>query len=203
LLSKVQDGPLRQTLTALAARQYTSLGDVDIASGLISQGQRLGVAGSIHYARHMNIRNFQNGNFVLIGSRRGNPWVGLFESQLNFLLVQNQASHLFYFHNKDPKAGEPADYVPVLNGNNTLESYADIALVPNLGKTGYVLILNGITMETSEAAGLLLMRQDFPAALVKTLGTSSSRSLEVLVRVRSVGGAPSNSEVVAYRDRPT
>jgi hypothetical protein len=203
LLAKVQDEPLRHTLTALAARQYTSLGDAEIASGLMNLGQRMGVAGSIHYARHMNIRNFQNGNFVLIGSRRGNPWVGLFEPELNFSLTENQRTHLFYFHNKDPRSGEPSDYVPLLNGDSILESYADIALVPNLGKTGYVLMFNGITMETSEAAGQLLMRQDFPPALnkvIRNLGASSPHYLEILVRVRSLGGAASNSEVIAYRE---
>jgi hypothetical protein len=202
LLDKVQDQSLRQTLTALAARQYTSLGDVEIASGLLTLGQRLGVAGSIHYARHINIRNFRSGNFVLIGSRRGNPWVGLFEPQLNFYLAENQQTHRFYFHNRKPSTGEPADYLPVIHGDSVLESYADIALLPNLGKTGYVLILNGINMETSEAAGNLLIRQDFPPALMKairSLPTASPKYLEILVRVRSVGGAASNSEVVAYR----
>ena len=203
LLSKVSDEPLRKSLTTLASRQYTSLGDVDIASGLMELSSRLGATGSIHYARHLNIRNFQSGNFVLIGSRRGNPWVGLFEQQLNFSLNENPQTHRFYFHNKDARPGEAADYLPVLNGNNVLESYADIAFVPNLGKTGYVLILSGITMEASEAAGQLLMRQDFPPSLNKIVQTAnlsaSPKSLEILIRVRSLGGAASNSEILTSR----
>jgi hypothetical protein len=203
LLSKVTDEPLRRTLTLLASRQYTSLGDVDISGQLGELGQRLGVAGSVHFARHVNIRDFEDGNFVLIGSRRGNPWVGLFEPQLNFSMLQNTATHTFYFHNKSLKAGEASDYQPVLNGTSIVESYADIALVPNLGKTGNVLILNGITMEASEAAGKMLMRKDFPAELSKILDASRAASpvhyLEILIRVRSLGGASSNADIVAYR----
>ena len=199
LLDKVPDEALRKTLKLLSGRQYTSLGDIEISSSLIGVGQKLGASGSIHYARHMNIRDFQHGNFVLIGSRRGNPWVGLFEPQLNFAMVQDTQNHTFCFHNKQPKPGEQSDYRTVMNGTSVAESYADIALVPNLSKSGSVLILDGITMEASEAAGQLLMRQDFPSALNKILHSTSPRSLEILVRVRSLGGAASNSEIVSYR----
>jgi hypothetical protein len=201
LLSKVSDEPLRRTLTLLASRQYTSLGDVDISGRLGELSQRLGAASTIHYARHLNIRNFENGNFVLIGSRRGNPWVGLFEPQLNFAMLRDEQTKTFYFHNKDPKSGEPADYKPERNGASIVESYADIALVPNLSKTGNVLILNGITMEASEAAGQLLLRRDFPATLNKLLGSAKANTnhLEILIRVRSLGGAASNADIIATR----
>ncbi len=199
LLSKVSDEPLRRTLTLLASRQYTSLGDVDISGRLLELSQHLGAPGVIHYARHLNIRAFDTGNFVLIGSRRGNPWVGLFEPQLNFAMLQDPATHAFYFHNRNPKPSEPADYKNILNGSSIVESYADIALVPNLGKNGSVLILNGITMEASEAAGQLLLRQDFPPSLKRLLDTSQPKHLEILIRVRSLGGAASNAEVITYR----
>jgi len=199
LLSKVSDEPLRRALTLLAGRQYTSLGDVDISGKLAELSQRLGAASTIHYARHLNIRDFDSGNFVLIGSRRGNPWVGLFEPQLAFSMLQDPAARTFYFHNKNPKPGEPGDYKTVLNGSSIVESYADIALVPNLGKNGSVLILDGITMEASEAAGQLLLRQDFPPALKHLLDTSQLRHIEILIRVRSLGGAASNAEVISYR----
>jgi len=199
LLSKVSDEPLRRALTLLASRQYTSLGDVDISGRLLALSQHLGAPGTIHYARHLNIRAFDTGNFVLIGSRRGNPWVGLFEPQLNFAMLQDPASKTFYFHSRNPKPSEPLDYKNILNGASIVESYADIALVPNLGKNGSVLILNGITMEASEAAGQLLLRQDFPPSLKHILETSQPRHLEILIRVRSLGGAASNAEVISYR----
>ncbi len=200
LLGKTPNEPLRSALATLASRQYTSLGDVEIASGLIQLGQRLGSNAAIHYARHMNVRNFQDGNFVLIGSRRSNPWVGLFEPQLNFVLDGNPQQHVFYIHNKRPRASELTNYAPVTKSGNSVESYATIALVPNLENTGSVLILNGITMETAEAAGRLILCKEFPATLSKILGKSRSpRSVEILLRVRAIGGAPSSAEVLASR----
>jgi hypothetical protein len=203
LLARVHDPAMRRTLTTLAGRQYTSLGDVHISSGLIELGRLLGASGSIRYARHLNIRDFQTGNFVLIGSRRGNPWVGLFEQQLNFKISENPADHTFYFHNRTPRPGEPSDYLPAHNGSNISENYADIALVPNLGKDGYVLILNGVTMESTEAAGQLLIQPDFSQLLSKVVKAVNTpiKTVEILIRVRSFGGAASNSEIVASRVR--
>jgi hypothetical protein len=40
----------------------------------------------------MTLREFKMGNFVLIGSRRGVPWVQLFEPQLNFSMEEDHAS---------------------------------------------------------------------------------------------------------------
>jgi hypothetical protein len=140
---------------------------------------------------------------VLIGSRRGNPWVGLFDQQLNFSINENRATHTFYFHNRAPQRGEPADYMPTHSSNNVSENYADIALVPNLSENGYILMLNGVTMETTEAAGQLLIEPDFSQLLRKVIKTSgaSPKSVEILIRVRSFGGAASNSEIVSYRVR--
>lgn len=202
LLQTVKNNELRKTLGLLTSRQYTSLGDVEIASKFMEFGQRLGAAGSIRYARHLNIRDLQSGNTVLIGSRRGNPWAGLFEPQLNFVMMQNPQTHAFYMHNRHPQANELSDYLPVVSNTGAAETYAVIALVPNLSANGYVLMLDGITMESSEAAGELLMRRDFAPVLSKITQTKSAgnvKSLEILIKVRSVGGAASNSSLVAYR----
>lgn len=203
LLQTVKNDQMRQTLRLLASRQYTSLGDVEIASKFMEFGQRLGITGVIHYARHFNVRDLQLGNTVLIGSRRGNPWSGLFEPQLNFAITQNPQTHAFYMHNRHPQANEPNDYFPVVSGTGATETYAVIALVPNLSGNGYVLMLNGITMESSEAAGELLMRRDFGPVVARMTQTLKSpaglKSLEILIKVRSVGGAASNTSVVSYR----
>ena len=153
LLNKVTDGDLRSALQLIAGRQYTSLADINIATRLVEVSREFGSGRApIRYARHLNIRDFKTENFVIIGSRRGVPWVQLFEPQLNFSFEEDKAIHRFYFRNKKPKPGEPSTYVPTANGGN-VETYADIALLPNLGNTGSVLILSGITMEAAESAG--------------------------------------------------
>jgi hypothetical protein len=201
LLNKVPDRDLRAALRLISARQYTSLADLNIASRLAELSREFGPnRAPIRFARHLNIRDFKTQNFVLIGSRRAVPWVQLFEPQLNFSLEEDLATHSFHLRNKRPKPGEPAAYVPTESAGG-LESYADIALLPNLGTGGSVLLLSGITMESSEAAGELVAGKGFSAQLARMLGPQAVRDryFEIVLETRAVAGATRSSQIVAYR----
>ena len=201
LLSLAPDKDSRSALQLIAARQYTSLADINVASRLQDVSRQYGDnSARIRYARNLNIRDFKTENFVIIGSRRGAPWVQLFESGLNFSLEEEKATHHFYFHNKAPKPGEQADYVPSESGGAT-ETYADIALLPNLSNTGTVLILSGLSMESSEAAGELVTAKDFSKTLAQLIGPQAVREryFELLLETRAVGGAVRNSRILTYR----
>ena len=201
LLNKVPDRGLRSALQLIAGRQYTSLADTNIASKLVELSRDFGGnRAPIRYARHLNIRDFKTQNLVLVGSRRGVPWVQLFESQLNFSFEEDKATHRFHFRNKRPKPGEPADYVPTENGDFA-ETYADIALLPNLGNNGLVLILSGISMIGVEAAGELVAGKDFSRELARMIGPQAVRDqyFEILLKTGSVAGAARNSQIVTYR----
>jgi hypothetical protein len=201
LLNKVPDRELRAALRLISARQYTSLADLNIASRLAELSREFGPnRAPIRFARHLNIRDFKTQNFVLIGSRRAVPWVQLFEPQLNFSLEEDLATHRFHLRNKRPKPGEPATYVPTESAAG-LESYADIALLPNLGTGGSILLLSGITMESSEAAGELVAGRGFSAQLAHMLGPQAVRDryFEIVLETRAVAGAARSSQIVAYR----
>jgi hypothetical protein len=201
LLRKEPDPKLRSALELVAARQYTSLADTNIASRLRSLSQQFTNSHAfVRFARHVNIRDFKTQNFVLIGSRRGIPWVQLFEPQLNFSLEEEKSAHHFFFRNRKPKTGEAPTYVPV-DKNENVESYADIAMLPNLGNNGSVLILSGITMEASEAAGELLAGGALTRDLTRMLGAQAVRDryFEVLIKTSSTAGAVRNSQIVTYR----
>jgi hypothetical protein len=201
LLRREPDPKLRAALELVAGRQYTSLADTNIASRLRGLSRQFGNGhSSIRFARHVNVRDFKTQNFVLIGSRRGIPWVQLFEPQLNFALEEEKTSHQFYFRNRNPKSGEPSTYVPASKGGS-LDSYADIALLPNLGNSGSVLILSGITMEASEAAGELVAGGALTRDLTRILGPQAVRDryFEVLIKTNSTAGAVRTSQIVSYR----
>ena len=201
LLRKVSDPGLRSALELIAGRQYTSLADTNIASKLKEISERFqNSQTSIRYARHLNIRDFKAENFILIGSRLGIPWVGLFEPQLNFTLEENRLTHRFHFRNKNPKPGESATYVPT-EDSGTQETYADIAFLPNLENTGSVLILSGITMEASEAAGEMVTSSGFEKELERLLGSRGVRDqyFEILLKTRAVAGTARSSQVITHR----
>jgi hypothetical protein len=205
MLRRESDPALRSALELITARHYTSLADSNIASKLWGLSQQFADShASIRYARDLNIRDFGSESFVLIGSRRGIPWVQLFEPQLNFALEEDKLDHQFYFRNKQPKSGEIAKYVPS-GGGDTEETYADIAFLPNLENTGSILILSGITMAASEAAGDLVASNGFSAEISRLLGRDAARNryFEILLKTRTIAGAARNSQIIAYRMMPS
>ncbi len=200
-VNAVTDPGFKAALQLLIARQYTSLADLNMSSKMLDLSRQFGPnQAAIRYARHLNVREFKTGNFVLNGSRRGIPWVRLFEPQMNFAMEQDMKTHHFYFLNKSPKPGEQEIYRPI-EKDGDVESYGDIALLPNLGNTGSVLLLSGISMVDTEAAGELLTRKDAWKNLSQILGaeTVRERYFEILVKTRAVAGAVASSQIVAFR----
>jgi hypothetical protein len=195
----------RAALENAMAGRYTSLGDLTIAGQVQERAQRFGVSTTLRYARYMSVREFEKGNFILIGSRRGNPWISLFEPQLNFALEEDKETHLFHFLNKNPSTGEEKIYANQQQPHGDYVSYVDIALTPNLTKTGYVLLLNGSVMDSNEAAAHLIFGGDLPGPLLETLGheLGSDAEAEVFLRVHSLEGAPSKYDVIAVRHSRT
>jgi hypothetical protein len=201
ILRRETDPKLRSALQLIAARQYTSFADTNIAFRLRALTQQFANSRvSVRYARDLSIRDFKTGSFVLIGSRRAIPWVQLFEPQLNFIYQEDKLKHQFYFRNVNPKPGEPAAYIPS-EKDGIQETFADVAFLPNLQNNGSILILSGITMAASEAAGELVLRGNFAAELTRMLGKDGVRDkyFEILLKSDTVAGTVRDFQIVTYR----
>ena len=203
LIASVHDRKLRDALQLISSRRYTSLGDMSVAEKLVELGHRYNRTAKIRYARYLDAREFKSGNFVLIGSRRGIPWLQLFEPQLNFSFEQDRESRKYYFRNKAPRPGEQVRYGIANDGTTTTESYADIAVLPNLSGTGFVLLLSGITMEMTEAAGELVTSPEFSSVISKMLnsraGDARAPYMEILLQAKAVPGTTRASKIICYR----
>ncbi|MGC9998769.1 MAG: hypothetical protein ABSE21_01600 [Bryobacteraceae bacterium] len=202
-IDAIQDKKLQSALRVIATRQYTSLGDLNVVANLLRLSERYDARPRIRYARYLDTREFKSGNFILIGSRRGVPWVQLFEPQLNFYVEQDVKTHSFRFLNRSPQPGEQRSYGSTASGKNQEESYADIAILPNLSGNGYVLIISGITMEATEAAGEMVASREFSSALAKLLragpGKTPARYAEVLLQAKTMPGTAGVSRIICHR----
>ncbi len=198
LLDTINNPDLKTTLKAVTHHSLTSLNNVDVAERCSHWGTISGSKVYIRYARYMHVRDFEQGNFVIVGSRRSNLWTSLFEGNLNFYLEEDPATHTFHFRNRKPKPGEPQIYEAQYEGSGVHIGYVDIAILPNLTGTGTVLLFNGLRMENNEAASNLIFDSEVPDSLKHTLSTISATSkTEILLRVRSIGGAENGWEVVS------
>jgi hypothetical protein len=185
----------REAMAFLGRQQTTSVGSATLGSRLFLFGSRMGGDPEIRYPRHVNAREFQTDNFILLGSRLSDPWEELFESSLNFPLAEDPATHRFYLRNRTPRPGERPEY---RESEDQSETYADLAILPNLGETGAVLILNGIDMVAAEAAGDFAIGGGFSARLTPPAAGRSWKA-EMLIRVRAIAGTAAHIDVVAVR----
>jgi len=203
LIEGIKDPKLQSALELIARRQYTSLGDMNIAARVIELAQNYKGKPRIRFSRYLDTREFMTGNFVLIGSRRGVPWIQLFEPQLNFHLDHDLRTKTYRFLNRSPKPGEQVYYGFAAGGSSGDESYADIAILPNLTGSGYVMIISGITMEATEAGGALVTSKEFSLALATILkarpGDKSVPYAEILLQTKTMPGTARVSKIIAHR----
>ena len=155
----------------------------------------------IHSARSLHITDLQNdNNIILIGSPRSNPWVELFQDQLDFRFIFDKASNQEIVENVNLRGNEQAQYLPTARGFATGESFALVALVHNGNRSGRVLLLAGASGEGTEAAGHLVTDRDHLVRVLQYCGISGNgpvQDFELLLELRTLAGSPSTTNMVA------
>lgn len=161
----------------------------------------------IHSARSLHITDLENDDsFILIGSPRSNPWVNLFQDQLDFRFVFDPELKQEIVENVHPLGHEQARYLPTARGFATGESYALVALVHNQNRSGHVLLLAGLSGEGTEAAGHMVTDREHLVRLLHYCGLSASgpiQDFELLVQLRMLAGSPSITHMAACHLLPS
>lgn len=74
-------------------------------------------------------------NAIVVGARESNPRVGVFETQQNFTIEDDQKTRRFTVSNRSPRSGEqPAYYSEPEDPQH--RAYGVVALVPNPDESG-------------------------------------------------------------------
>lgn len=184
--------------------QFTDITDVRLVQRLYRLNAEHWDKVTVRSARTAQLQDFKNGNTVLLGSNRSNLWNRLFEPMLNFRFVYDDNSRSAAIQNKKPGPGEQPMYRAARPGE-TGESYALVALVPNLRHNGSVLMIAGSTAEGTEAAGEFIMNISSSKPYLDSLMKRNKNKLpyfEVLLRSGTLAGIAKNAEVVADRILP-
>lgn len=187
----------------MANRRYTSFVDLNIFRRL----QQLPFLASgnleVKYARDIQLDELKQGNVILSGARGANPWLELYEPELNFIGLDDGVHHRYSFTNRHPQAGEPAE-LSVSEADPKQRVLGVLAFLPNLDGSGNALIIEGNSMAGTEAISDFLFDD---AALLPFLGKlrKSDGTLphfEVLVEANSVNGSAGPFHILAYRTHP-
>jgi hypothetical protein len=186
----------------MANRRYTSFVDLSIFRRL----QQLPFVTSgrleVKYARDIQMNELKQGSVILSGARGANPWLELYEPELNFI-GSNGVHHTYSFINRHPQAGETAEF-SVSETDPSQRVLGVLALLPNLDGSGNALIVEGNSMAGTEAISDFLFDDDallpFLGKLRKPDGTLPH--FEVLIESNSVNGSAGPFRILAFRTHP-
>ena len=137
-------------------------------------------------------------NIILLGSFRGNPWVGLFEDQLAFQTDYQETPASVRFINRSPLPGEQAWY----RAEWRRVGYCRVAYRPNPKRTGITMLISGSDVISTEAGARFVTSEEWMRQLRQKLGLKAGEPcpyFEVLLCTRIVNNTVPSFELVAYR----
>lgn len=174
-----------QLAASMLLRRQSSFADTSFSWKLLHLAG--GMRTNLRFARDYSFRDLKADNAVLLGNGRTNPWLQPFEAKLGIRWQFDKAEAVYYAvdtwnGNRSYLTGQPGE---------THEGYFSVALLPNLGDTGNVLLISATGGSAMNAAADFLsgersladLRRNLPArkggafppfeALVKAKGRSS------------------------------
>lgn len=195
---KIKDPIQRALAREFVGRVTTAMSDVQVARdfGVLASDRHLPL--TIVNARDVSSSLVSSMNTILLGSRRANPWVGLFEDQLTFRTDYQESPASVQFVNMSPQPGEAKTY----RAEWRKVGYCRIAFLPNPRRTGNVLLLSGSDVISTEAGGRFIAAEDWMLQLRRKLGVKAGRPMphfELLLRTQIVNSTVPWFEIVACR----
>ncbi|WP_446743018.1 hypothetical protein [Silvibacterium acidisoli] len=194
------NGPVPLSASWLNSHQYTSMADLSLAMRIARVPEAMPVHPETRYARDVRIDDLKSRNVILIGGIGANPWVSLFENQLNFMVNYDWKASRGYVQNKSPQKGEPASYEET-GPDGVHHSYGVLAFLNGVGGTGDALLFEGSGMAGTESAADFLFNQEAFREFAQKIGGSPAHMphFEVLLETASIGGNAPQERVIAYR----
>jgi hypothetical protein len=184
-------------------QRYTSFVDLNVASQLIQLPELVPNRAQMRFARGISTEDLRNSNAILIGSSHTNPWVSLFDKNLNFRLEYTTQVDRSFIVNRNPQGSEQKVYENS-TASGTNRTFGAIDYLPSLDGAGHVLIIQGLNMAATQAAADILFDSDtMPAILARASKPDGSLgSFELLIETNSIGANAPSARVIATRFYP-
>lgn len=195
-------------IRTLTGRPYTTFPMVVITARLVQLAERSHRGITFRFARDVNSRDFNEGRFILLGSEVANPWVSLFETQLNFRTEWDATADRQLFRNVAPRPGEQPTYTAKAPNAVPGESFATVSLLvnrkPGRGSGATILLIQGSNLESTEAGADFVFDSKMSRDALHTAGAKTpegaiSCQFEAMLRTPAVTGAARDTAVVATR----
>lgn len=195
-------GSVSDWLANLSSRRYTSVVDLNAVLTLerrarLSQGDF-----QVRYARDLRPNDLKQGNAILLGASEANPWVELFERNMNFVFDDDYQRNVFSVLNRSPQNGEPKQWDSIRT-DPLRRVYGVIAYVPNLAGVGNALIVEGTSMSGTEGAWDFVSDDSQLLPFLKRIERNDGTvpHFELLLETQNVNASAVQSKLIAWRVR--
>ena len=191
---------LQAVAVDMGGRRYTSIVDLETAKSLSLMAQSAQSKLEVRYARDVRPNDLKQGNVILLGAADANPWVELFERNMNFVFFNDRIHKTFSVLNRDPRGGEPRQWDSHYSDAQH-RVYAVVAFLPNLGGNGNVLILEGTSMAGTESAWDFVSDDSQLLQFLKHIQRPNGTvpHFEVALGTNNVSGSAVKNTVLAWR----
>ena len=151
----------------------------------------------VRFARNVEVADLQNSNAILSGNLNYDPWISLFQRNLDFCMQYEGQENAIYIRNSAPQRDELRTY-KWSQSDPTRTGYALLTLTDNLQQTGHVLLIQGTTMDGVQTATEFLFN---PNAMDKVLRQAIKgkrlANFEILLRTTFFDGGSLKGTVIA------
>ena len=183
---------------SVAIRRQSNFADISFAWKLLQIPGASHRPSLLRFARDYSFRELKANNAVLIGNSRSNPWVEPFEPKLGIRWTFDKTAAVYdpvdtWAGGKSYQAHSP---------NDPRESYFSVALLPNLGGTGNVLIISGTGGSAINAGADFLGDEPSVASLRRRLPVTKDKPFphfEALIKVKGRSSLPHDATIMVCR----
>jgi hypothetical protein len=192
--------PLQKDILAVARGRYTSMIDVEMIQYFSRLAEIRGNRFDVRYARDLRPNDLKVGNIILSGSPEANPWVQLFEQDMNFVFSYDRALGKSAVVNRAPQGNEPREW----DANSTDQQhhvFGVVAYLPNLSGNGDVLILEGTTIAGTESALDFVSDDSQLLPFLNQIRRADGKlpHFEVVLGTASMSGSAVKNSILAWR----
>jgi hypothetical protein len=171
--------------------------DATVLRGLTAVGLRYRLPTAIISARDFRMLPQTSGNLVLLGHKKSNPWMELFEDRMNFRYMLSKELK-GTISNRSPLPGEQAVY-----GSEWVRSgHCVVAYLPKPTGEGAAVLVFGTDMSSLLTGGSVLTDEKYMANLLGRMHVRPGDRIpyfEVLLRTKIVANVAPSFEFITHR----
>ncbi len=195
---RYQDPEIRRLILRQSGKYFVTFPDAAASRKIEALGLTDHSRVRYRFARSFSVDHLMTDNAVLLGNKRVNPWIELFEGGLRFRYVFDEEKVAASFEDTQAGEREPKVYPTAWER----ESHCRVAVVPNMQQTGNVLIIAGGDQSAAQAGSELLTSERRIADLARRLGVSGNKPFpyfEVLLKTQTISDAAPSFEILFCR----